>query len=116
MQSTEKDQVWVDGAQVPSERQDTGVERRVLAYCDAVMCVENRFLAGQTGPLHSHPHTQITYVAEGEFRFTIGTETRVVKKGDALLKQNGVEHGCVCLQDGVLLDIFAPMRRDFVEN
>lgn len=105
MHSTEKNQVWLDGAQVPSERQETGVERKALAYCDEVMCVENRFLAGQTGPLHSHPHTQITY-----------TETRVVKKGDALLKQNGVEHGCVCLRDGVLLDIFAPMRRDFVEN
>ncbi len=112
----EKNQIWVNGAQLVPEQQETGVQRKVLAYCDAAMCVENRFLAGQTGPLHSHPHTQITYVAEGEFRFTIGTETRVVKKGDALLKQNGVEHGCVCLQDGVLIDIFVPMRQDFVEN
>ena len=31
-----------------------------------------------------------------------------------MLKLNGVEHGCVCLEAGVLLDIFNPMREDFV--
>ncbi len=31
-----------------------------------------------------------------------------------MLKQNAVEHGCVCLAEGVLLDIFTPMREDFV--
>jgi len=25
-----------------------------------------------------------------------------------------VEHGCVCTEAGVLLDIFTPMREDFV--
>ena len=31
-----------------------------------------------------------------------------------MLKRDGVEHGCVCLEEGILLDIFAPMREDFV--
>ena len=34
--------------------------------------------------------------------------------GDTLLKQNGVMHGCVCLEGGVMLDFFTPMREDFV--
>lgn len=114
MKPTEKNQVWVEGREVPSQVQDSGVERRVLAHCDEVMCVENRFRAGQVGALHSHPHTQITYVVKGEFSFTIDGVTRVVREGDTLLKRNGVPHGCVCLRDGVLLDIFSPMREDFV--
>ena len=91
-----------------------GVMRRVLAYCDELMCVENVFRAGAVGAMHRHPHTQITYVASGRFRFTIGDETKEVKAGDTLLKQDGIIHGCECLEDGILMDFFTPMREDFV--
>jgi quercetin dioxygenase-like cupin family protein len=37
-----------------------------------------------------------------------------VAKGDTLCKQNGIIHGCVCLEKGVLIDFFTPMREDFV--
>lgn len=107
-------QRWVYGNEVEATPADSGVERKVLAYCEEMMCVENRFCKGAIGKRHSHPHTQITYVAEGAFEFTIGDETKVVRKGDTLLKQHGIEHGCVCLEDGVLVDFFTPMREDFV--
>ena len=54
------------------------------------------------------------YVVSGRVRFTIGDKTREVGPGDTLLKQDGVRHGCTCLEAGVLLDIFTPMREDFV--
>ena len=90
------------------------MKRKILAYADEMMCVENHFEKGAIGVLHHHPHTQITYVVSGRFRFTIGNETREVGPGDTLLKQNGVMHGCVCLEGGVMLDFFTPMREDFV--
>lgn len=96
------------------EEASPGVERRVLAYCDELMCVENTFRAGAIGAMHHHPHTQITYVAGGRFRFTIGDVAKEVKAGDALLKQNDIIHGCECLEDGILVDFFTPMREDFV--
>ena len=58
--------------------------------------------------------TQITYVVSGSFEFEIDGVRRVIKPGDALLKRNDIEHGCVCLEDGILLDIFTPMRQEFV--
>ena len=72
------------------------------------------FEKGAVGTLHSHPHEQITYVLSGEFEFTIGDETKIVKAGDALYKQPDIIHGCTCLSEGVLLDNFTPMRKDFV--
>lgn len=110
----EKNQRWVPyGDTVPQET-GKGVVRRVMAYGPEMMAVENSFETGAVGPLHHHPHTQITYVVSGVFDFTIGGETRTVKAGDTLLKQDGVPHGCVCREKGVLLDIFTPMREDFV--
>lgn len=111
---TEKYARWVPNEAAEPQSGGEGVTRRVLAYTDGLMCVENTFETGAVGALHSHPHTQITYVAEGVFSFTIDGETRTVRKGDTMLKEHGVIHGCTCLEAGVLLDIFTPMREDFV--
>ena len=112
----EKGQRWVPhGETIPMET-GPGVTRRILAYTDGLMCVENTFEAGAVGALHSHPHTQITYVLSGAFSFEIDGEKRVVREGDTLLKEHGVEHGCVCLEAGALLDIFSPMREDFIRS
>lgn len=111
---TAENQVWVPHEGTEPCPAGEGVTRRVLAYCKDLMCVENTFEKGAVGALHHHPHTQITYVVSGKFEFHIAGETRVVSAGDTMLKMNGIEHGCVCLEAGVLLDIFNPMREDFV--
>lgn len=108
------DQRWVFHDDVEDQKVAEGVIRRVLAYSKDLMCVENAFETGAVGALHHHPHTQITYVISGEFEFDIDGEKKVVKAGDTMLKLNDVVHGCVCLKEGVLLDIFNPMREDFV--
>ena len=115
MNYPEKKQRWVDYDKTEAGSGGENVIRRILAYTDGLMCVENRFEAGAVGALHSHPHTQITYVVSGVFSFTIDGETRVVRAGDTMLKEDGVVHGCTCLEKGVLLDIFTPMRQDFVD-
>ena len=111
---TSQDQRWVFHQDTLAQSAGAGVTRRVLAYNSQLMCVENRFEQGAVGPAHSHPHTQITYVVSGRFSFTIGEETHEVGPGDTLLKTGGVVHGCTCLEAGVLLDIFNPMREDFL--
>ena len=111
----QKDQIMVAHADTIPEQAGEGVVRRVLAYTDELMCVENTFQTGAVGSLHSHPHTQITYIVSGRFQFTVGDKTYEVKAGDTLLKTDGVIHGCVALEGGILLDIFNPMREDFIK-
>ena len=112
---TEKGQRWVPHADTLAQSGSEGVTRRILAYNDGLMCVENTFEEGAVGALHSHPHTQITYVVSGKFTFTIDGVTKTVTPGDTMLKTDGVVHGCTCLEAGILLDIFTPMREDFVK-
>ena len=114
MSTVAKGQRFVIGADVVGTNPAEGIERRVLAYSDEAMCVENHFKKGAAGAIHSHPHTQITYVVSGVFEFEIDGEKKVVKPGDTMLKQNNVKHGALCLEDGILVDFFTPMREDFV--
>ena len=108
------DERWVFHDDVNANDLVNGDVRRVLAYNKDLMCVETTLEKGAIGALHHHPHTQITYVVSGKFEFEIDGVKKIVTAGDTMLKTDSVEHGCVCLEAGILLDIFNPMREDFV--
>ena len=77
--------------------------------------VKVKFNQGAVGTLHQHPHTQSTYVASGCFEVTIGKEKKVLRAGDGYYVDPNLPHGCVCLEAGVLIDTFTPMREDFLK-
>ena len=92
-----------------------GTSRRIRAYNEEMMLVEVIFESGAVGSDHSHPHTQISYVLSGEFTYHIEGEVRTMRPGDSIVVDGGKVHGCTCVSAGTLLDVFAPMRADFVK-
>ncbi len=82
------------------------------------MMVLNYTLPGHTVPKHSHPHEQIGMVYSGKATLQIADEERIVKKGDFYCIPSNVEHSDTCIGDEpfVMLDIFYPVREDFVEK
>lgn len=112
---TQQSANFIFEADTPWEDAGGGVVRQILGYNDNIMMVKVKFKKGQEGSMHSHPHSQVTYVASGKFEFTVGGVTKIVEAGDALYKQPGIEHGCVCLEDGILIDCFNPMRETFLK-
>lgn len=99
---------------IPLESVETGISRKVLAYSDNLMMVEVHFDTGAIGAMHHHVHEQATYVLSGAFEFTIDGVRKTVRAGDSMYKQPDIEHGAVCLEAGILLDVFTPMRKDFI--
>lgn len=91
-----------------------GVKRRVLAYTKDGMVVEVAFEEGGAGAQHSHPHVQCTYIKSGAFIFTVGGIDYPVAAGDSLAFERNETHGCVCTAAGTLIDVFSPMRDDFL--
>lgn len=91
-----------------------GIVRQIMGYDGQLMLVKVKFDEGAVGSMHSHYHTQSTYVASGEFEFTNDGETSIVKTGDGLYFGPDIIHGCKCLKAGVLIDAFSPMREDFL--
>lgn len=101
-------------ADSPAKPAGEGVTRKILAHSENIMVCEMHFEKGAVGAPHSHPHEQVSYVISGKFEFTIGGKKIVVGPGDTTYKQPNVVHGAVCLEEGVMLDIFTPERKDFL--
>ena len=92
----------------------SGIKRKVMAYDDQMMVVKVAFEAGGIGAMHSHPHTQASFVASGKFDITIDGKTKTLKGGDVYFVPSDLVHGAVCLEDGELIDVFHPLREDFL--
>ncbi|MCP8884040.1 cupin domain-containing protein [Devosia sp. XJ19-1] len=91
-----------------------GNTRRVLIHTPELMQVEFGFDKGAVGAPHSHPHIQVSYVAEGSFEVTIDGNVEVVGQGGSFIVPTGLVHSVVALEKGRLVDVFTPMRQDFV--
>ena len=107
--------MFVKNSDIEKTELGGGVSRKILAYREELMSVEVHFEKGAVGAMHTHPHVQISYVLEGKFEATIDGETKIIEKGDTYVTAPDAPHGVVCLEAGVLLDIFTPMRKDFLK-
>ena len=100
--------------EIPWEDAAPGIKRQVFGYDDKIMLVKVRFEKGAVGTLHEHHHSQATYVESGVFELTIGNEKQNLKAGDGYYVRPHIIHGCVCIEPGVLIDVFSPAREDFL--
>ena len=91
-----------------------GVSRKVMSYDSRLMLVKVGFEQGAIGTVHRHYHTQISYVESGEFEVEVDGKKEILKAGDVFHAAPDLLHGVVCIEAGVLIDVFSPMREDFV--
>ena len=91
-----------------------GMKRKIMAYDKSLMLVKVAFEKGAVGTLHHHYHTQISYVESGSFEVQIDGVKKVLNTGDVFYAAPNLVHGALCLEQGMLIDVFSPMREDFV--
>ena len=91
-----------------------GIERKTLVYGKKTLMVEFRLQKGSIVPLHSHPHEQAGYLVSGQVKFLVGSEEIICNPGDSWCISGDEEHGGEALQDSVLVDIFSPIREDYM--
>ena len=107
---------YIQTAGMEWEEVAPGMKRKFMGYDDEIMMVKVKFDKGGIGARHSHIHSQTTYVASGAFEVSIGDEKKILKEGDGFYIPPHIEHGAVCLEDGILIDVFSPIREDFMEG
>jgi len=72
--------------------------------------------AGAIVPSHEHPQEQVATVLEGRLRFVVGNEEYVVEAGDSVIVPSGVSHRVEALADSLVLDVFSPVRDDWLRG
>lgn len=93
-----------------------GISRQFIGYSKDLMLVKVKFETGAIGALHSHVHTQGSYVASGKFKITIDGKSEILETGDGFFVTPDLIHGAECLAAGILIDVFNPVREDFLED
>ena len=91
-----------------------GIEQKTLVYGEKTLMTEFLLRKGSTLPRHAHPHEQTGYLVKGQIRLSIGAEDFAVQAGDSWCIPGGVEHGAEVMEDSVAVEVFSPVREDYL--
>jgi quercetin dioxygenase-like cupin family protein len=91
-----------------------GVWRKTLAHGERTLLTEFHLTCGHVLPRHTHPHEQVGYLVRGRLRLSIGAEVFDARPGDAWCVPGGVEHGAEILEDSIAVEVFSPVREDYL--
>lgn len=91
-----------------------GIQLKTLAHGEKTLLAEFRLAAGGQLPRHSHPHEQTGYLVSGRIRLTIGETTHEAGPGDSWSIPGDTEHSAEVLEDTVAVEVFAPVREDYL--
>ncbi len=108
-------QNYIKYDEIPIETMGPGIQRKILGYQENLMLVKVFFDKGSVAEVHNHPHQQIGHILEGKFELEIDGKTEILTIGDSFIVPSNIMHGAVCLEKGIIIDSFSPMREDFLK-
>ena len=91
-----------------------GIYRRTLSYNNELMLCHFYLKKGSKVPLHSHIQHQVGYVIKGKLRFFTENSEFVAQEGDSYIFDSNEKHGAYILEDSEVIDVFNPMRKDYL--
>lgn len=91
-----------------------GIVLKTLAHGEKTLLAEFRMRQGSVLPQHEHPHEQTGYLVSGHMRLHVGDETYEAVPGDSWCIPGNVRHGADILADTVAVEVFSPVREDYL--
>jgi quercetin dioxygenase-like cupin family protein len=91
------------------------ISQKIVAG-DREMLAQIYLKRGALVPMHSHDSEQMTYVLQGSLRFLVAGEEIIVREGEVLHIPSGVPHQAEALDDTFELDVFSPIRTDWLAD
>ena len=104
--------IWND---MPWEEVTPVISRKIITGTNE-MATFVRLKKGAVVPEHSHVSEQISYVTEGALRFTIDAKEIDLAAGQVLVIPPNVPHAAVALEDTLEMDLFSPIRQDWLDG
>ena len=99
---------------IPVEHPGEGIERQMVVGQNVMIC-RFRFAPFLATPEHTHRHEQMSIVVSGHVRFFVEGQERIAAPGDVLHFPPNCLHGATMMDEEVILiDVFTPLREDFL--
>lgn len=91
-----------------------GIEMKTLVYGEKSLLSRFHLKQGSKLPAHSHPHEQTGFMVSGKMTLFIGQEEFSIAPGDSWCIPGNVEHRAEVAQDSVAIEVFSPVREDYL--
>jgi quercetin dioxygenase-like cupin family protein len=91
-----------------------GVELTTLVHGDKTLMGQFKLAKGAAIPAHAHPHEQTGIMVSGKLRFKADGKELEVEAGDSWCLPGGVEHSVTALEESVVIEVFSPVREDYL--
>lgn len=91
-----------------------GVWMKTLVYGEKTLFTEFKLEAGHILPIHAHEQEQTGYLVSGEIKLSIGDTKFDVKPGDSWCIPANMEHGAEIISDSIAIEVFSPVRKDYL--
>ena len=91
-----------------------GVELRTLVHGEKTLMGQFKIAKGSAIPAHSHPHEQTGFLVSGKLQFNVDGEVMDAEPGDAWCLPGNVEHSAEALEDSIIVEVFSPVREDYL--
>jgi len=91
-----------------------GILQKTLVFGDSTLMAEFVLAKGKTLPMHDHPYEQTEYLVKGRILLTLGDKQYETFPGDAWCIPPHVSHGAKIIEDSVAIEIFSPVRKDYI--
>lgn len=91
-----------------------GIRQKTRVFGENTLLAEFVLARDSLLPLHAHPYEQTGYLVQGRIRLRIGDEEFDARAGDSWCIPANVEHGAHALEDTVAVEVFSPVREDYL--
>ncbi|MEE9910637.1 MAG: cupin domain-containing protein [Deltaproteobacteria bacterium] len=91
-----------------------GIDQKTLVYGERTLLAEFHLKKGSVVPAHAHPNEQTGYLVSGRMVFTLGGRQYDTQAGDSWCIAAGAEHSAEVIEDSVAVEIFSPLREDYL--
>ena len=91
-----------------------GIEMKTFVYGENSLLTRFHLKKGSLLPLHSHPQEQTGFMISGKITLFIGKEEFMAEAGDSWSIKGGIEHRAQIIEDSVAIEVFSPLREDYL--
>ena len=93
-----------------------GVQLKTLVHGKSMLMGQFKLEKGAVVPAHDHIHEQIGILISGKLRFQVGDETFDAEAGDSWCIPGEVSHSAEALEESVAIEVFSPVREDYLDG